>query len=113
MWDLIVRVERKRERGKIVRVEITRRCVVFVFTSIFPILLLFVLLLCYYEYGLGRRPLNPHGIRWLSQWLMQIAKHLMLFFVVYLQMSFTEYLTSQLPRRRGKYWRPHIKEQRR
>ena len=35
------------------------------------------------------------------------------FFVVYLQMSFTGYLTLQLPRRRGKYWRPHMKAPRR
>ena len=42
-----------------------------------------------------------------------IARHLMLFFMVYFHMSFTEYLTSQLPRRHGKYWRPYMKEQRR
>ena len=34
------------------------------------------------------------------------------FFVVYLQMSFTGYLTSQLPRMRDKYWRPRMKARR-
>ena len=33
-------------------------------------------------------------------------------FVVYLQMSSTRYLTFLLPRRRDKYWRPCMKEQR-
>ena len=31
-------------------------------------------------------------------------------FVVYLQMSSTRYLTSLLPRRHDKYWRPLMKE---
>ena len=38
------------------------------------------------------------------------SKALNAIFVVYLQMSFTGYLTLQLPRKRGKYWRQPMKE---
>ena len=40
------------------------------------------------------------------------SKALNAIFVVFLHMSSTGYLTSLLPRRCGKYWRPHMKEQR-
>ena len=38
------------------------------------------------------------------------SKALNAIFVVYLQMSFTRYLTLLLPRRHGRYWRPRTKE---
>ena len=50
--------------------------------------------------GLGRRLLNPHRIRQLLQQLTLTVKFWMQFFVVFLQMSSTGYLTSLLPRRR-------------
>ena len=60
--------------------------------------------------GLGRRKPNPHGIRQPSRRQMLIAKHLTLFFVVCLQMSFIGFLTLPLPRRLGRYWRPLMRE---
>ena len=44
--------------------------------------------------GLSRRLLNPHGIRQLLQQLTLTIKFWMQFFVVFLQMSSTGYLTS-------------------
>ena len=40
------------------------------------------------------------------------SKALNAIFVVYLQMSFTRYLTLLLPRRHGRYWRPRTRERR-
>ena len=65
--------------------------------------------------NIGRTRSEAAKSMWIRQpsWcLMKIAKHLTLFFVVYLQMSSTRYLTFLLPRRCGRYWRPHMKEQR-
>ena len=40
------------------------------------------------------------------------SKALNAIFLVFLQMSYIGYLTSLLPRRRGRYWRPRMKEKR-
>ena len=52
---------------------------------------------------------NPHGIRQHSPHLMLIVKHLTQFSVVYLQMSFTGFLTLPLPKKHGRNWKPPMK----